>query len=393
MPSIPGGLHSLLLKASLSLCCLLPFLIFFDPFRNIDLQFGVLLVSGVLAWLYLILDKNALKLQTFLYPVFLFLGAGTISAVLNPDPFQNFFGASHIRLGLLTFLACFGIASLCSSLAPRVLARYIYLICCALAALSVPYTWVNFGEFVRIGGLVSQADVLACFCGVGLLISLRLTLQPRLLLWLGQILLFAVLLLTETRAVIFLVIILAVIHLVWDRKMSYKKLAPAVIFSVILVLSLAAFYPSRLTSAEYASQSLNYRAELQKTATESSFRKPLFGYGAGNLANSLSCKQMHAAALRQSCHDGYIFDSSHNIYLDRMLSVGWVGGLAFMAFVAWAFYRGFQNYQKVQILLYPALLICFYYFTNVTSVALELLFWILLFSVATWPTSRASTSR
>ena len=88
-------------------------------------------------------------------------------------------------------------------------------------------------------------------------------------------------------------------------------------------------------------------------------------------------------SIKESCDDGYYFTSTHNIYLDRILAIGWIGGLAYSLFVQICLYLGLRlKGQQIQILSYCALVIAIYYLTNVTSVALELLFVILLLRIS-----------
>ena len=82
--------------------------------------------------------------------------------------------------------------------------------------------------------------------------------------------------------------------------------------------------------------------------------------------------------MQTTCRQGYFFNSSHNIFIDRVLAIGWLGGLAFLAIVMLAIYRGLRGKQELWVLGYAVALIGFYYLTNVTSVTLELLLWVLL---------------
>jgi O-antigen ligase len=136
--------------------------------------------------------------------------------------------------------------------------------------------------------------------------------------------------------------------------------------------------PGRLTNAGYAEQSIHYRLSLQDYALKASGRKPFLGYGPGNLADALRCPWLPAGPLQTTCHQGYFFNSSHNIFIDRILAIGWLGGLAYLGIVILAIYRGIRSKKEVRSMGYGLLLIGCYYLTNVTSLTLELLLWVLV---------------
>jgi hypothetical protein len=99
---------------------------------------------------------------------------------------------------------------------------------------------------------------------------------------------------------------------------------------------------------------------------------------AGNLADALNCSRLAGKQLKATCKQGYFFNSSHNIYIDRALGIGWLGALAYIAIIVLAIRKGLRVKPESKIFAYGALLIGLYYLTNVTSLTLELLFWILL---------------
>jgi O-antigen ligase len=111
----------------------------------------------------------------------------------------------------------------------------------------------------------------------------------------------------------------------------------------------------------------------------------LLATGAANIPVALDCHTLQAADLQKTCRQGFSFNSSHNIFLDRVIEMGWIGGGAYIALVGTCLYRGLRSNREAKVLSLAALLIAFYYLTNITSVTLELLFWILLVSAAFHP--------
>jgi O-antigen ligase len=371
---------------SLILAGCLPFLVLFDTSRNIDLQGLILIVAGGFAWLNLVLSSTVSKRQLASLPTLslgLFMVSCVLSVLVHPHLGYDLLGAPYIRLGTLGLLSCLGCGLVVSRLSPQRLITYLYIGISSCAILSIPYSLLRFHSLLRIGGLFAQADIFAVFVGCGLLLGARLLrLYPR---WryycfASQGLLGGLLLLSQTRSVLFLLLL---IYPLWRRWSVRKWLLYAGIV-VALLISAQFLLPSRLTNVDYANQSISYRLDLQHAALDAGFKKPLFGYGPGNLADALDCRRLRAAALQKTCQQGYFFNSSHNIFLDRVLAIGWLGGLSYLVFVIMMVGRGlWSSSDNHRLLACCALLIAGYYCTNVTSVCLELLLWVLLLQLWT----------
>lgn len=313
-----------------------------------------------------------------------YVGFCALSAIVNPGVAQNLLGSPYIRLGSLGLIACIIIAWLTSAIREKALALYIYLLIAGLAVLSLPYTWLKFESLDRIGGLFAQPDILAALVGCGFLIGLRLNLSSKYkyLLWISQAFLGALILLTQTRSIVILIILIICIQIVLRRQ--WKMLAVI----GVATLGIYTLVPGRLADQAYAQESLAYRWQLQTSALEIAATKP-FGYGAGSLVNALDCQNLKGNLLAETCSEGFAFNSSHNVFLDRFLAVGWLGGLGFLSLVFLAIFRGIKNNN---VFVWPLILIGGYYLTNVTHVVLELLLWIFIIQCLVSKLSRASAS-
>jgi len=348
--------------------------------RDIDLQGGVLIVSGLFAWIALALQRQALRLTIVEGSLLIFVLCSLVSLSVNPHFGYDLWGAPYIRLGTAGILACIGVGRLTATMKTRGLLVVLYLIITAGAIVSLPYSWVSFHYLARIPGIVAQTDVFACLLGVGLLLGLEmLVLYPGRRVWIvsAQAYMAGLLLLTETRAVLVLVVIIGLVW-AWHNKVDRTMTVSVALVILVLMAGLTQIAPTRLTNSGYAADSVSYRLTLQRYALKSSNQKPLFGYGLGNLADALDCSKLSAKSLQKTCRQGYFFNSSHDIFIDRILAVGWIGGLAYLGIVSAALYSGFYN-PKTRIFAYALLLIAGYYLTNVTDVVLELLLWILVF--------------
>lgn len=397
MGPLGARFQDLVTRSACLLIGLLPFLVPFDPNRNVDMQGLILLIAGALSWCalaysYRTIFKDFSSLTKLL--IGLYATCCLVSLALAHAGPYAFVGSPYIRLGSPGLLACVGCGLVLLRLKPADLIGYLYAIISLLAAVSVPYALFESGTLVRIGGLVSQADVFGALLGCGLLLGLvvlKNITRWRNYLLINQAFLSILLILTGTRAAIILTLVLAAAWQLQDNRSKFMKWLPVYLaVLIVFVASLSYLAPSRLTDSSYAKQSIGYRRDLQFAALRASLDKPLFGYGAGNLADALSCDKLTQKSLRASCDDGYFFNSSHDIFIDRALGIGWPGAIAYISIIVLAIYHGLRAKPEVRIFGYLTLLISLYYLTNVTSVVLELLLWIVLLRCLKRPGTKTS---
>ena len=369
-------------KITYTLTVCLPFFLLFDSSRNIDAQGLLLLVLGGFAWTALLLNRDWLnkisRLEKGLIAIFMI--SCMLSAALAPHKSYGLLGAPHLRLGALGLIGCVGAGALMRNLTRRQFVHYIYVCILVISLVSVPFSASKFHSLGRIGGVFAQADIMACFVGCGLLLGfeiLKLYPAKRNVILGSQFLLLALLILTETRSVIILVAILALLWSLQQKTITIRRATMYCLTFVILLSLMHTLLPNRLTDTAYASASTTYRLSLQSYALHASTTQPLWGYGPGNLADALACPKLVSPALITTCKQGYFFNSSHNIFIDRVLALGWLGGLSYLLLVALAIYRALRSEQD-KIFGFALVLITGYYFTNVTSLTLELLVWLLI---------------
>jgi O-antigen ligase len=394
-----AALAALSRKLTVAFVCCLPFLVpFSDAARNTDMQGMVLLLSGLFGWTTVLLKKN---FKVSLRPdagvlLLVFSVCCLVSLAINPHIGYDWWGSPYIRLGTGGFLACIGCGLALRDITASQLFTGLYMIILALAVTALPYSWWHVHSLTRVGGLFSQADIFGVFLGCGLLIGLQVSLYYKKLrpyLLVSQALLAGLLVLSGTRLVLATMFVL--LPVCWQHIRKPWRLGQwsAYVTAVIILFIIGgALLPTRVTNASYAGKSIQYRFDLQTAAVRASLHKPVAGYGPGNLANALACPNLSAPVLRDTCRKHYFFNSSHDIFLDRALGVGWIGGLAFFGLVVMAIYRAFRMRREYTIIGYVLVLISCYYLTNVTSVTLELLFWILLLRCLSAPSVIASKS-
>lgn len=381
-------------KLTVAFVCCLPFLApFGGASRNADMQGIVLLLAGLAGWISILLrpDGAAKGLRSIMgVAVAVFLLSCVLSTAINPHLSYDLWGAPYIRLGVAGFFACLGCGLALRQVPARQFCSWLFVVVLLLAVVAIPYSWWHLHSLTRLGGLFSQADIFAVFLGCGLLAGLQMTeyhkrFRPYIIAC--QILFFVLLLLTSTRFVLGAVLVLLPLCMQqlrgwWTTGRWIAYLAAV----AVLLIGVRMALPARVTDIGYAGQSVQYRVDLQVAALRSARQKPALGYGPGNLADALDCSKFSAADLQATCRQHYFFNSSHDIYLDRMLAVGWLGGLAFLGFIAVGIYGDIRARRDRLIIGYLILLIGFYYATNVTSLTLELLLWVLL--LRSWPDHR-----
>jgi O-antigen ligase len=315
----------------------------------------------------------------------------------SPHKGYGILGAPHVRLGAAGIIACIGIGMNARALPRQQLMKYVYWLIVVLSVISLLYSLLRFHTLVRIGGVFSQADLFAAMEGFGLVLGVsmfRIVPGKKAYLGASQSMLTILLVLTQTRAVIGVVLIMLV---VWQLRNHSKTFAlvgcSLIIAGIVAIGSAHAFGATRLANPTYAVESVRYRFALQEEAASRIKSKPLFGYGTGNLADALACPRLSDAALLKTCKQGYFFNSSHNIFLDRFLTIGVLGGCAFAVLVFLAIRKGVTETVDSLTLGLCLILLAAYYFTNVTGIVIEMLLWISVLTILPSASSETDISR
>jgi hypothetical protein len=391
------GIAAFSRKLTIAFVCCLPFLVPFSGSpRNTDMQGLILILAGATGWLAVILGKNlriARPYPTTAILLAIFMISSLASLAVNPHWLYDLLGAPHVRLGTAGFLACIGCGLALCRITLKQLITAMYLIITGLALVAVPYSWLHLHSVARISGISAQPDILAAFLGCGLMLGMQmLRYYPlrRSFLYVNQLLLFGLLIASGTRSILFITLILLPIY--WQQLKSRWTWQWLVYLAVIgsLLCSAKLLLPTRLTDIGYAGESVHYRLDLKGAALQAAYHRPVAGYGPDNLTDALACPKLSAPDLQVTCKNHYYFNSSHDIFLDRVLAFGWAGGLAFAGLVISAIYVALRRGDRQEIVLgYTLAVIACYYLTNVTSLTLELLLWIILIRLHESTLSRA----
>ncbi len=358
--------------------------------QNINIKGALLIVLGGAAWLgVLARPRLLLSLPKWILGLIgLLLANLALSSLTSPSSTAALFGAPYVRLGTLGLAGAIGCGLLLRNVPkPRVLMA-IYASTLFLAVFSVVYNLWRFGYVARLIGPVYQADALAAYLGVGLVLGFWAMITKadwtRAIL-MGQVVLLVAILLTQTRAAIGLSVVLSLAALTHLRAWNVlRQYAVALITMLLLIIGLHAWshvdLNRRIFDANYAKLSVQYRYDLQEAAIQALPHVSPLGVGPGNIAGVLSCNTLKSPPLQQTCNQGFVFGSSHNIFLDRFIELGWFGGLAFLVLTVCGFLYAIRSKGQPDeiILAYVLLLLGVYFLTNVTTLEVELIFWICL---------------
>lgn len=386
-------------QAVLWLVCLLPLLVPFSLNRNIYLQGLVVILSGLLGWTATTIRLRRRELRppiSFSLLLGLYVLATVVSLLVHPS-LRNLFGSPLVYLGSAVLITAPGCGLALYSLPPVKVFRWLYVSFVALAAVSLAYSLPGSWVDGRLGGVFHQADFLAVSMGLGLILGVELWRRQQFRRrWLvcAQTVLAVVLLLSQTRAVIGLMPLIILTMVALSGVPIRRKLLAAGSLTLAFVVAIAAVHallPSRLSDAGYAVDSVRYRLHLQQYGLADSRHQALIGRGAGEVSQALRCPTLRDPELQATCHQGYYFDSSHNVFLDRVLAFGWPGGLAFTALTGLGLWHGFRG-RRIAFAV-GGLFIALYFLTNVSSIEIETLFWIMLVGAYLPTASRASASR
>jgi len=170
--------------------------------------------------------------------------------------------------------------------------------------------------------------------------------------------------------------------LFWYLKAYRKEVAFLYTGAAVMFLIFSfTIHVTRITEVADYGNSVSYRLDLQNISLKQVPSLPLLGAGVGNIENVIPCqKLLSVQALRKTCADGFVFSSSHNIFLDRVLQFGVIAGSLYVLVIGWAIARnlGKKWSAEVMMLCLLALSICLYFLSNVALPEVEILLWMLV---------------
>ena len=356
-----------------------------------DLSIGVVsmrlqIIAGFLALFYLIRyhisDLKKLPLRWPLLVLIILVG-------LNAYKFHssmNLEGVFYDPTGSLALLSIMLLGLLAQQQSRSFILWLIYIFAVVVGIDSYPVALFNSHGFSRFFGIFEQSDVLAEIVGLGLLLNAYfytrfLQHKYRTTFFGVEAMLAGVLYLSGTRFVIATTILLS-LGLIWYFRAQRKELAYlyAGAVGIFLIFSFT-IQVTRITGVADYGNSVSYRLDLQNITLKQVPSLPLLGAGVGNIENVIPCqKLLSVQALRKTCADGFIFSSSHNIFLDRVLQFGIITGLLYAFVIGWVIVRNLGRKWSAELMMLCLLVlsICLYFLSNVSLPEVELVLWMLV---------------
>jgi O-antigen ligase len=262
----------------------------------------------------------------------------------------------------------------------------------------------------RLTGPIHQANVLAVILGIGLILgfSFYKTKSKYITLFtiVGQTILLLGIILTQSRLILGLTIISALIVSIKvinkdffsNLTLYFKhKFTPIIVIAFIAITGISSYTLSinasfnRIFSFGLLETGVEYRIHLQEQGLKLLTVTPIYGWGTDSIIFVYN-KYFELPKDIQSSYseEGQNVDSTHNVFLDKFLELGIIGGSIYILLIATTLYHGAKNATTIEDKL---ILVTLVFFTvqsllNVTMVEQEIINWILIFKVNTFEKHR-----
>jgi len=372
------------LFAALALAVFMPFS---DHIKDAQLKLIILIVLGAYSWVRILFFK--LKKINWGFASYLITALVVLLIMIGclSSGSKNISGIYFSQISVVPLLAIIGIALNSSFLKPQFIAKGVFVSSALVAFLAFPYDMLRYHEMIigRLNGTLVQSNILAVYISAGLIIGFYWLVtntykdKKYILVAMEAYMLFMVVL-TQTRFIVILLSLMALTYFALSAKKD-KKIILIAIATLLFMIGSVFVANNRQIGPKAIDNSISYRLHLQSKAFSGDSIKPIQHNGTDRLMNKLDCKNLRQSNdLSKTCDRGFIFTSYHNQFLDRTVQFGWLFGIAYVAIIVTAlvaFYR--QRSNKLFVALGSACaVILFYYFTNVPSIELELLLWVLM---------------
>jgi hypothetical protein len=369
---------------ALGLSLLMPFA---DQNKDFNIKLILLLVIGAYSWISFVASKIQKIKWNYLTYLITALVLLLITIAIYSRGTINLFGAIYSPISAISLLAIIGLALNTSFQKPEFIARAIFFVTALVAFLAFPYDiWRYHGLAAgRVSGTIAQSNALAVYISAGLIIGFYWIVsgvysnKKCLLIAFEAYMLFMVIL-TQTRFVIILLGLMALTYFVLRIKEG-KKIIFIALATLLFAFGSIFVVNNRQINQSALEKGVNYRLHLQATAFSGEPIRAVQVNGTNKLLKKLECNNLNSSNdLVLTCFQGFIFSSYHNQYLDRLVQFGWIFGLGYFLLISYGVTSIFeQRHQAILLTLGCALLLtALYYFTNVTTIEIEILLWILL---------------
>ena len=366
-----------------------------DVYIHIDYKAYLLWGLGgaglLLSTTHRVLRKGRVLHGWFLLLLVLYVLNVGLSSYLSLAQKHSLLGGEAYRVGALSIWASIFLGHALSN--QRIpLLELLYFQAVALACVALVVDGPSVLQGYRLKAPIFQANALGSCLAVGCIIGIYTPYKKSK--WFTQPLLLVCVLFTQSRGTVVLLSLFVGIWLFSFRQVvwhSLKRLVkrtwfwslPLLVVGVIGVGYLTQGFWSRLSIGGALPNSIFYRWELQKHGFKLLSILPWAGWGPDMIYEIFGAFFPLPYSIQQTLSEGTFIDSTHNVFLDKFLELGWFGGFAYMTLVGSAIVKGFrsQKYPGTRGLLMVVLFITIRHCWSVTTLELECLYWIGLFAL------------
>nr|WP_106784426.1 O-antigen ligase family protein [Lysinibacillus timonensis] len=183
----------------------------------------------------------------------------------------------------------------------------------------------------RVDSIYFDPNYFGTLAGIAVLLALR---YPGFLFKLAMLINLVAVLFSNSRTVFLALVFTLIVTYFYQKRIEIRHLFVGVILFVAIAIGTHYLYELDFFRTH---QGLNDREELWKAAVALIGEQPFWGYGQEVIPDLLAQKGVH-------------FNSTHNAYLDYMLSYGIVCGLVYIAIILISLYRGVKHKVHVSFI-------------------------------------------
>ncbi len=359
-----------------------------DPFINLDIKAIFLWILGGVIGVFVIFEiikiKNS-KVNPFSILITVYSIIAIISAIFSVNVQNSITGGWSYRIGLLSILAFIFCANFIKKIESQFILKTAFISSLCIAVYSVFTSIPLLKSGARLIGPVYQSNVLAVILGIGIISAFSLYKNSKtlnnIIIFLGQLFLFLAIFLTKSRLILALVVlsVVAVILLITIKNLKKEKSILskiknlskfkllAIILSTLLIASGFLYFAnlnssfSRLFNIQLLNNGISYRVHLQEYGVKLLKHTPIFGWGEDSIIFVYDKFEDLPKDIKSSYEDeNQHVDSTHNVFLDKFLELGYFGGIAYLLLILYVSYIGIKFSKTLPEKLITVAFIFFY---------------------------------
>ncbi len=329
------------------------------------------------SWRQYIQKSN--RLATAGLTIFALLSLITLWTSFNPN--NSLLGGESYRLGYLALIGAMIVGLSAKQIVSRRRLAWYYCGSLVMLAASLVFSAAATHLAGRLTWPILLSNNLALTLAVAFTIGIYLVRRSNWrIIMLGQIFLLIGIVLTQSRAVLALTIVIGGVYFIgrYGKTLNHKSIRRYILLAAVIVIIFLVLAPIRLKSPHYFAASVIYRLGLQKRGLEMTVVKPLTGLGPDAIKHYFSLGTNYGTDIVETMKSGYQFMSVHNIYLDKLIEYGFLAGWLFIGLTIRALKSGSRYLDESLTAAVMAIfgLLCCYGLVDFFSIETTVLFWL-----------------